>query len=57
MERVRTPEERFVNLPDFPFEAGYADVKDPTGGADLRMAFYDEGSADADVVLLMHGAS
>jgi haloalkane dehalogenase len=55
MERVRTPEERFVNLPDFPFEARYADVKDPTGGADLRMAFYDEGPADADVVLLMHG--
>jgi len=42
MERVRTPEERFVNLPDFPFEAGYADVKDPTGGADLRMADFQD---------------
>jgi haloalkane dehalogenase len=55
MQRVRTPEERFVNLPDFALEAKYAEVKDPTGGEPLRMAYYDEGPSDGDVVLLMHG--
>ncbi|MBI5288777.1 MAG: alpha/beta fold hydrolase [Chloroflexi bacterium] len=53
---VRTPEERFEDLPDFPYEAHYADV-----GGGLRMAYVDEasrdgeGSRDGDVVLLLHG--
>jgi haloalkane dehalogenase len=55
MERVRTPDERFVDLPDFPFVTKYADVADPTGGDVLRMAYLDEGPSDADVVLLVHG--
>jgi haloalkane dehalogenase len=55
MQRVRTPDERFKDLPDFPFASVYADVKDPSGGDDLRMAYLDEGPRDADVVLLLHG--
>ncbi|HEY5112425.1 MAG TPA: haloalkane dehalogenase [Acidimicrobiales bacterium] len=55
MERVRTPDERFFNLPDYPFEAKYVDVVDPTGGETLRMAYLDEGPSDGDAVLLLHG--
>jgi haloalkane dehalogenase len=56
MERLRTPDERFANLPDFDFAASYTNVSDPTGGTPLRMAFLDEGPRDAhDTVVLMHG--
>jgi len=55
MQRVRTPEERFTDLVDFDYPVHYAEVKDPTGGEALRMAYYDEGPGDGDVVLLMHG--
>lgn len=53
MDRVRTPDERFVDLPDFPYTAKFADVVDPTGGAPLRMAYLDEG--EGDVVVVLHG--
>ncbi|MGE0554226.1 MAG: haloalkane dehalogenase [Gemmatimonadales bacterium] len=46
---LRTPDERFVGLPDFPFEPHYATV----GG--LRLHFVDEGPRDGRVVLLLHG--
>ena len=55
MERVRTPEERFEELPDFPFGAHYELVADPTGGEALRMAYLDEGPRGAAPVLLLHG--
>jgi haloalkane dehalogenase len=55
MDRLRTPEVRFDDLPDFPYTPSYASVKDPNGGDDLRMAYLDEGPRDGDVVLLLHG--
>ena len=55
MQRLRTPDERFANLPGFPFNPRYAEVLDPTGGEPLRMAYLDEGGAEDDVVLLLHG--
>jgi haloalkane dehalogenase len=55
MERLRTPEERFVALPDFAYVAHYAEVADPTGGDPLRMAYLDEGPRDGEVVILLHG--
>ncbi len=55
MDRVRTPDERFVDLPDFPYEANYLEVADPSDGAPLRMAYLDEGPGDGDVVVLLHG--
>ncbi|MEO9180640.1 MAG: haloalkane dehalogenase [Acidimicrobiales bacterium] len=55
MERLRTPDERFKGLPDFPFEPHYVEVADPSGGETLRMAYLDEGLSDGDVVLLLHG--
>ncbi len=55
MKRVRTPDERFSGLPDFPFEPHYVEVPDPSGGATLRMAYLDEGPMGGDVVVLLHG--
>ena len=46
---LRTPEERFQQLPDFPYAPHYTEL----GG--LRIAHIDEGPRDGPVVLLMHG--
>jgi haloalkane dehalogenase len=46
---LRTPEERFQNLPHFSFAPHYTQI----GG--LRIAYIDEGPKDGPVVLLMHG--
>lgn len=54
MQTVRTPDERFANLPDFPFAAHYVEIDDGEGGT-LRLHHLDEGPADAAPVLLMHG--
>lgn len=54
MKTLRTPDERFVGLPDFPFEPHYAEVGDDEGGH-LRMHYLDEGPGDAAPVLLVHG--
>jgi haloalkane dehalogenase len=54
MKSLRTPDERFENLPDFPFEPHYVTVVDGEGG-ELRVHYLDEGPVDAAPVLLMHG--
>ena len=54
MEALRTPEERFADLPDYPFEPNYAEVQDGEGGI-LRVHYLDEGPADEAPVLLVHG--
>ncbi len=54
MHTLRTPDERFADLPDFPFEPHYADIDDGDGGT-LRVHYLDEGAADAAPVLLLHG--
>jgi haloalkane dehalogenase len=46
---LRTPDERFADLPDFPFAPHYVEVDG------LRMHYLDEGPADGPVVLLLHG--
>ena len=56
MDRLRTPDERFAGLPDFDFDAHYAEVRDPTGGDPLRVAYLDEGDRTAsETVVLLHG--
>ncbi len=54
MEAVRTPDERFADLPGYPFEPHYAEIDDGDGGS-LRVHYLDEGPPDAAPVLLMHG--
>lgn len=54
MDVLRTPDERFADLPDFPFTPHYVEV-DSGDGAALRMHYLDEGPADGEVVLLLHG--
>ncbi|MEV1244136.1 haloalkane dehalogenase [Nonomuraea sp. NPDC050022] len=50
MRTLRTPEERFADLPDFPYEPRYAEVADG-----LRMAYVETGRADGPPVVLLHG--
>jgi haloalkane dehalogenase len=50
MQVLRTPEERFRNLPDYPFDPHWTDLT-----AGLRMHHIDEGPPDADPVLMLHG--
>ena len=54
MQTLRTPDERFENLPDFDFSPHYAEIDDQDGGT-LRVHYLDEGPADAAPILLMHG--
>jgi haloalkane dehalogenase/tRNA(adenine34) deaminase len=50
MSVLRTPDERFANLPDYPFAPHYHEHE---GG--LRMHYLDEGPRDAPVALCLHG--
>ena len=50
---LRTPEDRFDSLPDFPWEPEYID--DLPGYEGLRLAYIDEGPVDATPVLCLHG--
>ncbi len=54
MKTLRTPDERFAAVPDFPYAPQYVDIADGDGGQ-LRVAYIDEGPKSADPVLLMHG--
>jgi haloalkane dehalogenase len=51
---LRTPDERFANLPGYAFEPHY--ISDLKGFEGLRMHYVDEGPKDADTVFLcLHG--
>jgi haloalkane dehalogenase len=49
MKVLRTPDERFAGLPEFPFAPNYLEVDG------LRIHYLDEGPRQAAPVLLMHG--
>ena len=54
MKSLRTPDERFEQLPDWPYEPRY--ISDLTGAEGLRVHYVDEGPADADhTFLCLHG--
>ena len=50
MKTLRTPDERFENLPGYPYEPNYIEVPDGEGGS-LRIHYVDEGRRDAEPVL------
>jgi haloalkane dehalogenase len=54
MEVLRTPDERFIDLADYPFAPHYLTVTD-ADGTELRIHYVDEGPRDAAPILLMHG--
>ena len=54
MDILRTPDDRFENLPGYPFTPNYLEVPDGEGGR-LRVHYVDEGPADGRVVLCLHG--
>lgn len=54
MKSLRTPDERFENLPGYDFPPHYLNVDDGEGGT-LRMHYLDEGPRTGEIVLLLHG--
>jgi len=49
MKSLRTPDNRFDNLPDYDFTPNYVGIDG------MRMHYVDEGPKDAEPVLLLHG--
>ena len=54
MEFVRTADERFEDLEDYPFEPNYVAIPDGEGG-ELRIHYVDEGTRDGETILCLHG--
>jgi haloalkane dehalogenase len=54
MKTLRTPDERFDDLPGYPFAPNYVEISDQDGGT-LRVHYLDEGPADGAPILCMHG--
>ena len=50
MRVLRTPDDRFAGLAEFPFPPRYVEID-----GELRIHYLDEGPADGPLVLLMHG--
>lgn len=49
MEFLRTPDERFANLPGYDFAPHYLEING------MRLHYVDEGGASGEVVLMLHG--
>ena len=54
MEVLRTPDERFNDLKEYPFEPQYTTIQ-TQDGTDLRIHHIDEGPKDGPILLAMHG--
>jgi len=54
MQTLRTPDDRFDDVPDFDYAPIYSEIPDGEGGT-LRVAWISDGPQDADPVLMLHG--
>ena len=54
MKILRTPDEEFENIKDYPFEPRYTTIK-THDDSDLRIHHIDEGPRDGPLLLAMHG--
>src|SRR6478609_3348904 len=54
MQILRTPDDRFAALPDWPYAPRYHQLTD-SDGTSLRLHYVDEGPRDGAPVLLLHG--
>ena len=54
MHFLTTPEQRFKQIVDFPYTPNFLQVDDNEGDL-LNLHYIDEGSKDANVVLMLHG--
>lgn len=57
MQKLRTPDDRFADLPDFGYSPRYCDLDDDDGGT-LRVAWVEDDPAEdstADPILMLHG--
>ncbi|MGF6999780.1 haloalkane dehalogenase [Paraburkholderia sp. GAS32] len=54
MKLLRTPDLRFVNMPDYGFEPVYTTIKD-ADGTEIRIHSVDCGPREAAPILLLHG--
>lgn len=55
MEILRTPDNRFENLPDYPFTPNYLTITDQAEDVGIRIHYIDEGDSDSPTVLMLHG--
>ncbi len=55
MELLRTPDARFESLPDFPWTPRYVELALEADPGRVRMAYVEDGPADAAPVLCLHG--
>lgn len=55
MDLLRTPDDRFADLPGWGLEPRYVEVADPDGGDGIRVATYSAGPDGAPTVLMLHG--
>lgn len=53
MNVLRTPEERFGSLPNYPFAPHYVEIESADSNA--RVHYVDEGPQESQTVLLLHG--
>jgi haloalkane dehalogenase len=54
MQTLRTADEQFADLPEFPYTPRYCEADDGEGGT-LRVAWVQDGPEDADPILMLHG--
>lgn len=57
MQLLRTPDDRFIDLPGYPFAPNWAEVTtvDDPEAPPIRVHYLDEGPADGTPILLLHG--